>query len=241
MDDKFEFLKGKLLSGRVYPEFFPLNPNDRVINLGCGEGPQTIVYAGQYQKMVGVDINKERLERSKEAMEIYKVRNYKTLLANVENVPLPNNTFDKAIAIDIIEHVRSPQKLCLEANRLLKENGKLLITFPAMYDHYRAFASWVGQVFFKKRKKESSGEWNPDVHNQSHSLKEWITIVENCGFKLCKSRATTLFPPLHLYGIPKFWFSNSLIYKIVSFFCKVPILKNFGLSLVCIFKKNTNI
>jgi ubiquinone/menaquinone biosynthesis C-methylase UbiE len=238
MNDKFDFLKGKLLSGRIYPEFFPFNANDRVINLGCGEGPQAIVYAGQYKEMIGVDINKEKLERSKEAMKIYKIKNYKILCANVENASLPDNSFDKAIAIDIIEHVQSPKKFCLEINRLLKEKGELLITFPAMYDRYRDFSSTLGRLILRRKKKKiTSIKWNPDAHNQRYSLNKWIDIVEDCGFKLYKSRATTLFPPLHLYGIPRFWFSNNLIHKIDSFFCKIPILKNFGQTLVCIFKK----
>ena len=62
MDTKH--LKAKILSSRTYPEFFPFSPNDRVINIGCGEGPQAIVYAGQYEEMIGVDINKERLKNS---------------------------------------------------------------------------------------------------------------------------------------------------------------------------------
>jgi len=37
--DRFHFLQGKILSGRVYPEFFAFNLSDRVLNIGCGEGP----------------------------------------------------------------------------------------------------------------------------------------------------------------------------------------------------------
>ncbi len=240
--DKFQFLKGKLLSGRVYPEFFPFHPDDRVINLGCGEGPQAIVYAGQYREMVGIDINEDRLKRSKEAMEIYGVESYTTICANVEQTPLRAGSFDKAIAIDIIEHVKSPTKLCLEANRLLKENGELLITFPAMHDKFTGFVSRCGRFILRRKKKETpTTEWNPDAHNQEYPLDEWIKIVESCGFKLHKSRASTLFPPLHLYGIPRFWFASDLIHRVDSFFSTMPVLRNWGQALVCIFKKQKSI
>lgn len=238
MNDKFHFLRGKLLAGRVYPEFFSFTENDRVLNIGCGEGVQAIVYAGQYREMVGVDINQKRLEKSKEAMEIYGVENYTTICANVEEMPLPSNNFDKIIAIDIIEHTQHPQKLCLEANRLLKDNGAMLITFPAMHDKFTDFISKIARFILRRKKPEVfSGEWDPDAHNQKYSLDKWIAMVENSGFKLYKSRATTLFPPLHLYGVPRFWFSNNFIHKIDSFFCAMPILKNYGQSLICIFKK----
>jgi ubiquinone/menaquinone biosynthesis C-methylase UbiE len=238
MDDRQCFLKGKILSGRVYPEFFPLNPNDRVVNLGCGEGPQAIVYAGQYKEMVGVDINKDRLIRSEEAMKVYGIQGYATLWVNVENIPLPDKSFDKAIAIDIIEHVQSPKNLGLEVNRLLKENGELLITFSAMHDKFtKLFTALVCLIPRRKRKEPASSEWNPDAHNQEYPLSQWIRVIESCGFKLYKARATTLFPPLHLYGIPRFWFKSNIIHKIDSFFCKIPVLRNYGQSLLCIFIK----
>lgn len=226
MDD---FIKGKLKSGRVYPEFFPFHKEDCVINLGCGLGAQAIIYAGQFKKMVGIDINPEKLQT-------HGIRNYITICANVENVPL-REEFDKAIAIDIIEHVQNPYAFCHEIHRLLKRNGEVLITFPAMYDHYRDLISWIGRVFFKRKKKERSEKWSPDAHNTRLKLKHWINMTESCGFKLVKSRASTLFPPLHLFRIPRFWFSNNLIHKVDSFFCKLSIIKNFGLSLICVFKK----
>jgi len=40
-----------------------------------------------------------------------------------------------------------------------------------------------------------------------HPIPVWKKRVEDAGFTFIKSRATTMFPPLHLYGIPKFWFS----------------------------------
>lgn len=247
MDDKFRYLKGKLLSSRVHPEYFPFNPNDRVINLGCGVGPQAIVYSGQYKEMIGIDINKEKLKKSEEAMRVFGVHNYTTLCANVQRIPLPDSSFDKAIAIDVIEHVKNPKKLCLEINRLLKEDGELLITFPAMHDSFTGFVSkvegFISKVkdFILRRKRRetrsSSNEWNPDDHNQEYPLDEWVAIVEDCGFKLCESRASTLFPPLHLYGIHRFWYSNDIIHKIDTFLCKTPFLKNYGQALVCIFKE----
>lgn len=239
MEDKFAFLKGKLLSSRFYPEFFPLKPNDTVANFGCGQGPQAIIYAGQYERMIGVDLNKERLKSSGEAMSIFGVRKYSTICASVEEVPLRDNSYDKVIAIGITPCIPSPPKLCREANRLLKDNGELLISFPApMYFKFTSFASTVGAVLSGKKKKDRpSTEWNPDALNQRYSLEEWIAMVESCGFKLCKSRASTLFPPLHLYGVPRFWFSNNIMHKIDSFFSKMPVLKNCGQDLTCVFIK----
>ena len=239
MKVKHNFLKGKILSGRVYPEFFPFKENDRVINIGCGKGPQAVSYSGRYKEMVGADISEDNLKEAKKAIELYKIENFKTICANVENIPLPDKSFNKAIAIDIIEHVQNPEKMCLEALRLLKDNGEILITFPAMHDKHVRIISKIGRLILRKKKKKAikTEKWDPEAHNNEHSIKKWIAIVESCGFELQKSRASTMFPPLHLYGVPKFWFSSEIIHKIDSLICRLPIIKNYGQALVCVFKK----
>ena len=181
--DKFQFLRGKIISGRVYPEFFALSTSDRVINIGCGEGPQALVYARQYREMVGVDINRNRLERSREAMQLFETHNYMTLVAKVEHMPFRNEAFDKAIAVDIIEHVQSPHLLCREAHRILNPAGELLITFPAMHDKFNDLVSRLASVVRKHPKdKEKHGGWNPDTHNQSYSIGQWLDIIKGSGF-----------------------------------------------------------
>ena len=50
MEEKFKFVKGKVLSSRFYPEFFPLKPDDRVINLGCGLGHKLLSMLNNIRK-----------------------------------------------------------------------------------------------------------------------------------------------------------------------------------------------
>ena len=42
-DIGIKFNKGKLLSGIIYPKFFPLSKEDSALNVGCGDGAQAIV------------------------------------------------------------------------------------------------------------------------------------------------------------------------------------------------------
>jgi 2-polyprenyl-3-methyl-5-hydroxy-6-metoxy-1,4-benzoquinol methylase len=236
-----KFLNAKILSSRDYPDFFPIKPYERVINIGCGIGPQAVVYANNFQEMIGVDINSDKLNISKNTLSEIGVKNYITLCANVESIPLPDKSFDKALAIDIIEHVINPEKFCREANRLLKENGEMLITFPAMHDKYLSLFSFIGKLIGRKKKEMSKGidGWNPDKHNHDYSLVKWINLVSGCGFELKKSKATTIFPPLHLYGVPKFWFSNGIIHWLDRQICCLPLIKNFGATLMVVFIKKS--
>ena len=234
---EINFKKGKLISGIIYPEFFPINNKETVLNVGCGDGVQALVYGGGFKKMVGVDINTNRLNTARQIASYYKLNNFSVIEANVENIPL-NEKFDKIIAIDIIEHVINPDKTASEINRLLKSNGKALITFPVMHDKWENLFRFIGRKILRRKGKTIIKEgWDPDQHQYDYNLKTWIKLVENSGLKLIDSRASTLFPPLHYLKMPKFWFSNRIIHAVDNYLCKLPIFKNLGQASVCSFRK----
>ncbi|PIR06998.1 MAG: hypothetical protein COV55_01060 [Candidatus Komeilibacteria bacterium CG11_big_fil_rev_8_21_14_0_20_36_20] len=236
----FEFKKGKLTSGVIYPEFFPINKEDSVLNVGCGDGVQALTYKGNFKRMVGVDINSKSLETARKLMEYYEIDNFEAREANVEDLPL-DEPFDKCIAIDIIEHVINPDKLVSEIYRLLKDDGEVLITFPAMHDKWENLFRFVGRKIIRRKGKTVYKEgWDPNQHQYDFKLRKWIEIMEKQNFVLVDSRASTLFPPLHYLKIPRFWFSNKFIHTIDNYFCKLPMFKNYGQALVCIFKKIIN-
>lgn len=237
MASSINFNRGKLLSGRIYPEFFPIDKNETVLNIGCGDGVQAVIYNGNFKKMVGVDINEKRLTTAKELAACCKFDNFETLRANVEEIPL-NEEFDKVIAVDIIEHTVQPEKMAAEAGRLLKEGGEMMITFPVLHDKWENFFRFIGRKILRRQGKTIRKEgWDPDAHQYDFGLDEWFDLMRKAGFKLVDYRATTMFPPLHYLGLPRFWFSNDIIHAIDNFFSKLPFFRNFGQSAVCIFRK----
>lgn len=233
---EFSYLKGKQLSGIVYPEFFPLRPTDRVINLGFGDGPQALAYAGAFRTMTGVDVQAERLVRARRMLSLLGVAGVDLVEANVEAVPLPDASFDVALAIDIIEHVEHPDRFLAETRRLLVPGGRMLITFPAMHDRFVDALSSVGRLLGRRGHAHREG-WHPDEHQRELPVREWRRIIGGAGFRFVASRATTMFPPLHLYGVPRFWFSNRLIHAIDRRICAVPYLQNLGQTVMAEFEK----
>ena len=238
---KPKFKSGKLISGIVYPEIFPISHDETVLNVGCGDGVQAITYKGHFKKMVGVDIDKNSLITAWQVADYYQINNLELVEANVENIPLTEQ-FDKVMAIDIIEHVIQPDLLVKEIKRLLKDDGQLLITFPAMHDKWEHFFQFVGRQILRRQSKTVYQEgWDPRQHQYDYPLKKWFSILEANGFILVKSRASTLFPPLHYLGLPRFWFSNKFIHLIDKFFCELPVFKNYGQALVGVLKKNIKV
>ncbi len=97
METDINFNKDKLLSGRVYPEFFPISKEETVLNIGCGDGVQAVIYGGNFKKMVGVDINQGRLEVARQLAAVHGFDNFTAICANVEEIPL-DERYDKIIA-----------------------------------------------------------------------------------------------------------------------------------------------
>lgn len=226
---------GKVQSSIVYPEIFPILPTEDVVNLGCGVGPQAVVYKGNFRRMVGVDLSADRLEQSKTLLREHGVTGYETLCAPVEQTGLPSESFDKALAIDIIEHLPNPEGIVKEAHRLLRTGGELLVSVPAMHDYYTHGMAALGKLLGRKTQHLPSGHL--DAHNSSNTVSEWEAMVRKHGFQIVRTRSTTLWPPLHLYGVPRFWFTNPFLHAIDRFLCSRPILKRFGQAYLMVARK----
>lgn len=232
-----KFKQGKLISGIIYPKFFHLSEEDSVLNVGCGDGVQALVYKGKFKRMVGVDINEERLATANALMKENNIKNFITVKSNVEAMPLQEQ-FDKCIAIDIIEHVVHPELVLREMHRLTKDGGEILITFPAMHDKWENLFKFIGRKILRRRSRTIIKEgWDPDQHQYDHNIRQWLALMSANGWQLKKSRASTLWPPLHYLGIPKFWFSNRFVHYFDDKLCQINFFKNMGQALVCVFEK----
>ena len=228
--------EGKLVSSLVYPEFFPLSRNDRVLNLGCGVGPQVAMYEGKCQEMICVDSDADRLRQLAFFMQERGIRNYKTLKARVEATGLPDAFFDKALCIDIIEHLTDPPALLRELHRILKPGGRALVTIPVMHDRYVHMLRFLRRVCTGRENAELP-EGHPDRHNADFKRSRWMQLLREGPLRVVALRATTLFPPLHLYGVPRFWFTIPPIHAIDRLLCSTPGLRRLGQSWMCILEK----
>ena len=94
-----------------------------VVDLGCGSGLALSWLEGE---RVGIDLSKELIAKA------HKGPNY--IVADVENVPFREETFDLAICLDVAEHLPS-LRVVEEAYRVLSQDGVLqLSTVDSKYD-----------------------------------------------------------------------------------------------------------
>lgn len=102
------------------------NVND-ILEFGCGYGTFTIPAAKIIKgKIYALDIDPEMVRMTREEAKKHELSNVETILRDfmLEGSGLPNESVDYVMLFNIL-HLENPRILLSEANRVLKEDGKL--------------------------------------------------------------------------------------------------------------------
>jgi ubiquinone/menaquinone biosynthesis C-methylase UbiE len=108
-----------------------VEPGDRVLDLGCGEGAFTQTLDDAASSVVGVDVARAALERARRRHPKLDFR----LARIAEPLPFDDCVFDLVWASEVIEHVADTAAWLSELRRVLRPGGRLLLTTP---NHPRA-------------------------------------------------------------------------------------------------------
>src|SRR6266480_5731088 len=113
-------------------------PGRKVLDLGCRDGALTRAYAAG-NEVVGVDADREALaEAEKLGIE--------THWADLDQpLELADESFDVAVAGELLEHLRDPQALVAEIRRVLRPGGTLVASVPNAYRLKRRLLFLFGQ------------------------------------------------------------------------------------------------
>ena len=79
----------------------------RVLDIGCGDMLDRVGFTPG-DEYVGVDITKSK---------------YTVALADVHKLPFKNESFDSCICNAVLEHVKEPEIVLSECNRVFKQGG----------------------------------------------------------------------------------------------------------------------
>lgn len=163
-----------------------INPkikNRLIIDFGCGTGGN-FEFLEKFGEVIGVD-------NSKIALSFCPKKNL-TQLFNGSHLPFSDNFADLITALDVLEHIDNDVSILKEHRRVLKNNGKILITVPA----YR---------FIWSEHDEALG------HRRRYIANELRNKLHQNGFKILKiSYAITfVFPIILFYRLYKGIFPNN--------------------------------
>ena len=166
--DYYPTYLAKLESVRAWLDSLP--PDARVLDAGCGEG----VLVDEYASRLAIEGLDENYSSSR-------VR-----VGSVTALPYPDASFDRALCLDVLEHLTFEQqpRALAELYRILRPGGELLVSVPNL-------AHLQSRVHFLL-----SGRLIRTASEQKHPgdrpAWEYIQLAERTGFVLTRRRG--IFP-----------------------------------------------
>jgi len=111
-----------------------LNAGDIVLDLGCGEGRHVInAYLHGDVLALGVDLSLRDLSTAKQRFAPFAQdgdKNFCLQQADATRLPFADESIDKIICSEVLEHIENYQGVLREINRVLKPNGILAVSVP---------------------------------------------------------------------------------------------------------------
>jgi SAM-dependent methyltransferase len=103
-----------------------INQGERILDLGCGTGVliQRLLQVSPEIEVFGIDTSAEMLEIAKQKLP----ESVELKVGSADNLPFPSNYFDIVISTSAFHFFRDPSQALQEAKRVLKPNGRLVIT-----------------------------------------------------------------------------------------------------------------
>jgi len=94
-----------------------------VLDVGCGAGVDLARFARGGAEATGVDVSPSAIELARRNFEQQGLRG-RFEVADGEQLPFPDNTFDLVFAHGVVQYTASPQRLVDECRRVLKPGGE---------------------------------------------------------------------------------------------------------------------
>jgi len=108
-----------------------LDAADRLLDVGCGNAMHAAKAARRCAGVVGADRSEESLGVGFRSCRAQGVTNVRLVRADVEEgLPFKSGRFDKALCLDLLEHVEKRDLVLGEIHRVLRPGGRLLLSVP---------------------------------------------------------------------------------------------------------------
>jgi 2-polyprenyl-3-methyl-5-hydroxy-6-metoxy-1,4-benzoquinol methylase len=161
--------------------------HQEILDLGCGQAVLAAKLKKNGNRVTGVDVLAEATEKG--ILERYFSAN---LDEGIEPVvaELQGKRFDRVLLIDVLEHLRHPERILQQCHEVLKWDGHLIISVPNVANLTVRLMLLLGQFNYTQR----------GILDKTHiwffTRKTARRFVEQNGYKIVQERATVM--PLEL-------------------------------------------
>lgn len=137
----------------IQPEIFSFAEFTRwhgkkVLEVGVGAGTDFLQWARAGAKITGVDLTEQACEHVRRRLELYGFTADDILVADSENLPFDDNSFDLVWSWGVIHHTPNTEKAMREIVRILKPGGRAKIMIYHRHS-ILAYLFWVKHALLK--------------------------------------------------------------------------------------------
>lgn len=104
-----------------------LAPRARYVDLGIGDGLLTLMLAEVAESVTAVDLSPEMLAQLRLRAKRKGITNVEVVEGEIEDLPLPDASFDVAVLSQALHHAADPVRALQEAHRILVPGGRVLV------------------------------------------------------------------------------------------------------------------
>jgi len=129
-----------------------LEPGERVVDLGCGAGTDSLVAAQMVApggRVTGIDMTPEMLAKARDAAEELGAENVEFIEGEIEHLPFADGSVDVVISNGVIDLVPDKDAVFAEIFRVLRPGGRMqladvTIQNPVSEEGRRNIDLWTG-------------------------------------------------------------------------------------------------
>jgi ubiquinone/menaquinone biosynthesis C-methylase UbiE len=159
-----------------------IRPNDRILDIGCGEGRHTIRAAQEPDAIcTGADFGFDNLVQTRDKLKFHEkindlsCRDWNLSTMDITALPFADNSFDVVICSEVLEHIPDDAKAMSELVRIVKPGKILAVSVPR---------SWPEKICWQL----SDDYFNANMgHVRIYQRKALIQAIETLGPKFTGS------------------------------------------------------
>lgn len=164
---------------RVHPK----GSGRRLLDIGCGTGFFTVPLGKQFEEVHGVDVNADCVA----AFGRSAPPNFRAHVVDAAELPFPTGYFDAIITIETLEHVSDLAGVAMEAARVLRQGGELIITVP---NRWYPVEGHGGEIFGRHFSRIPLVTWFPWLHSKVGAARVFTVrsldrLFVPLGFRRC--------------------------------------------------------
>ena len=166
-----------------------------LVDFGCGNGAQTILFADQFDTIIGVDIEGSTLEELESLAAAHASRGpVAAVTFDGRELPLANDSVDYIVSFEVLEHVHDERKALSEIARVLKPGATLVMSVPNRWWIFETHGAalpllpWNRVPFFSWLPKPIHDRW---AHARIYSRREIVRKINDAGLEVAISTYIT--------------------------------------------------